>query len=387
MKNLVPLLLASALAGCQAFPAASGTSPLLVAGATAKRTPAKVRSAVPPALAKIYAPLAHEGGIVWLSPLESIASEAKQAAAALLGAELAAEQRATRAMSDAALIVGRDAGLSPYQLAQIGEPPAPPPIGFSGTPWFMPHDGHRPDGPPRDRFHAFEREAAGEVRVAWQGLTPDQRVAAEGRHGERYDRIRAELRPRLDRRQGQFARLGPDETAAAADGAKTVTTTFRFAGPDGDRTVRVQRAYDPQGSLVQIVETLTGSSDGVDLDCERVRTFEPDGAVEHASDLQIVIGGRVHNVHWAKRTLADGTLAGKGSIVRPEGGEVALTAESTAETRETITGQDPSGVVVKLEADAASGTAQATIDAGADGAAAIRIGVDVETITGTSALP
>ena len=387
--NRVPmLLLAVALAGCQAATPIAGPAEG-EAREAATRGPMRVRGALPPGIAKLYAPLAHEGGIAWLVPVSSITNEAKQDAAALLGAELAAELRATRAMSDAALIAG-DVATAPgasagvaatgeaYALAQL-EPgrPGPGPR-HDEEPWFhqvgAPGVGPRP---PRDRFHEFERAQFGAAATAWRGLSPEERRTALDRHGEREQRLDERAEPRLAQRRARFAPQGAEEVVATADGGKTVAQTFRFIAPDGERTVRVTRAFDAQGGLVQVVESLTGISDGVVVDCERVRTFKADGDVVIASDLRLDFGEGVHNVHWAKLADPAGALAGEGSIDRPDGTSVRLLATAAAAFVETITGEDPSGVTVKVEVDAAASALRATLDAGADGKAAIYIGVDV----------
>jgi hypothetical protein len=251
--------------------------------------------------------------------------------------------------------------------------PAPLP-----TPWFADDHPGGSGGEPRARVHEEERWQADDARTAWMGLSGDARKHAEALHGDRERALRDRVASQLARKALVFQRAGADQTATALTG-KTVTTTFNVAGSHGGagRTLTVTRTYDAEGSLVQSVETLVGNMDGIGFDCERARTLRPDGTEAIAMDVRLTIDGKVHTVRWAREVAADGTPSGTGSIVRPDGTQVPLTATAGADLQETISGKDAgAGVAMQVLADATKSTATATLDAGSAGSAELQIDVD-----------
>ncbi|MDB5100173.1 MAG: hypothetical protein JWM80_4594, partial [Cyanobacteria bacterium RYN_339] len=225
--------------------------------------------------------------------------------------------------------------------------------------------------------HEEERNEAQDAFTAWQGLSPDQRREADDLHGHRDRQLRERVAPQLAKKADVFQRAGTDQNMTATTGGRTVTSTFHVAGRGSGRTLTVTRTYDAQGSLVQAVETLVGSLNGIGYDCERARTLKPDGTEAIALDIRLTINGQVHTVRWAKQVAKDGTPSGTGSITRPDGTSVALTSIASSGLLETIAGNDATaGVSLKLTADASASTATATFDAGEAGSAVIQIDVD-----------
>jgi hypothetical protein len=116
MRLVILGLLVAGLAACQntgSGSAQSGQQPGLPAVSA-------------PPIRAFDAPLAHEGGIVYLTPLTAIHDGPRQQAAALLGAELLAALRAERAMSDAARLATVGNPSSAFWLAATGSGQATP---------------------------------------------------------------------------------------------------------------------------------------------------------------------------------------------------------------------------------------------------------------------
>lgn len=368
MRRVCLALLGATLAACQAVSTPSASVGHAGAAGLASARPQS----------NLTAPLAHEGGIVFIKPITAIANAKQQAAATTLGIELAAQLRAERAMRDAGLLASGAATSAPYTLMAEGpDGPGAPPPPPGPAPWFADDHPGGPGGEPRARVHEEERTELDSAHSAWLGLSPDEREEAEQVHGDRDRQLRERYAPQLAAKANVFQRAGLDQTASATTG-KTVMTAFNVRGTSGGigRTLTVTRTYDAQGSLVQAVETLVGNLDGLTYDCERARTLKPDGTEAIAMDIRLTIDGTVHAVRWAKTVSADGRPSGTGTIVRPDGTEVALTSTATAALLETIAGKDASGLQLTVTADATQSTAKATLDAGAGGSAELEIDVD-----------
>jgi hypothetical protein len=292
----------------------------------------------------------------------TLADATKQAAGTQLSTELALQLKADRAMSDAELLLAAE-GTSSYALASLNSGP-----GNADDRRGSGDDRRGPGGNAGPGGAPAQAGADGQASPPAPPQGDRQQAAQACRQRDQQEMARR--KPQLEQRKGQFKRDGQDQTTQAGDGGKQVMSRFQV---NGTQTLSVKRTFDDQGQLVQAVETLSGTADGVGFDCERSRTLKPDGTEEIASDVQLTIQGKVHHVRWAKHVGKDGKPSGTGSIVRPDGTEISLTSGGEAGA-ETISGADASAGVT-VEVKAGDDSAAATLDGGAAGTSTVDLGL------------
>lgn len=426
MKNarrvpLVALATVLLVAGCTAAPTTSATAP---AASKATATKPAAGATAPKAAA------AKPTVTVVPTALAAIADPAKQAAGAAITTALALQLDAEREMDAAEALLGLDAAPARYELADAEEeadadaeaeapdaaaPPRPEGPGGRSAPRGERPEGDRPlplagghvalgpgglpagTGPKPENpgrawwkaegdatfagrpgqaqggvihahAHALAAEDADAARTAWKGLAPEARDQALAARGERMKARHGMVPPGRMKRLEKLAPTGDEVTEATADGGKAVTRTYELPG-DEPRTLTITRTFDAEGQLLQVTQKLTGTRDGQPIDCERTRTFQPDGSTTVTTDAEVTIDGKKHGVRWGKRVGADGGCHGVGVIAKPDGTEVALVSEGTEGGAETISGADEAaGVEVTIAADAAADETTATV--AADGASA-----------------
>ncbi len=411
--RLVLLLACLVASACQATPAPQAPSASTVgvsqSGASRAATPRQAPARPAPKLA-------HDGGIVYMAPLDAIADPAKKTLAATLGTELAVGLRAERTMRDAELIAGGSLiGLDGATFRLLGEEDdeedggeAIPEPGESDEPTQTPRpsaspssgsgeadDGQdedddargtpAPDGTPDvddddddDDDHDAEEEKAEEAaKEAWKQLSSEERNLIEKRLEGREAKVLAKLAAKLERKKKAYAKQGADAVVSGADGGKDVTSSFTLGNAARTRKVTVVRKFDATGTLVQSVQTLGGTADGVAFSAERSRTINPDGSIGIVSDTRITLDGQARTIHWEKTIAPDGTLSATGTLTRADGTVVKLSSSGTEDGTETIAGQD-AGVTIKLTADVAAGSATATVEAGEAGSATVKLDADDE---------
>ena len=223
-----------------------------------------------------------------------------------------------------------------------------------------------------------QQERRGEsTKEAWRGLTEAARKQAVETHAGRENKLAAKLKDTLSRKRKAFSRQGDAQVQTVVDGSKVATTTFTVTGASGTRTVTVTRKFDAAGTLVQTIQTLAGALDGAQVEASRTREFKPDGSVAITYEARLAAGDQVRTVHWEKAIAPDGALTATGTLTRPDGSQVALSGKGREDGEETIVGGD-GDVSVSLAVDAASGTAQATVEAGAAGKVLFTLDADDE---------
>lgn len=407
---MLPTLLTACLAlgACHAQPTTRAQAP---GGAV-------VAQALPPAVAPSTAPgaqapeLAHDGGIVYLGALDTLADDASKSTAAALGTALGLGLRTERTMRDAELLLASEEGptaaafallANENQPAAAGPPSArpeqanakaepgarnvnaadkPDPAATQG-PGAAPE---KPESPAKPEKSEKPEKPAGEkpsaqvaaqaARAAWQALSPEERQRVKQSHEAREAKLLARLTVKLAERKRHFARQGDDTRVPDADGGAEVTSRFVVNSAEGPLSVTVTRRYDAEGLLLQSVQALAGTRGATAFAATRSRTLGVDGGVVIVSDIRLTAAGAARTLHWEKAVAPDGTLTATGTLTRPDGTTLDLTGAGSEDGVETLAGAD-AGVRVTLTADAAADDATATVEAGAAGSATLTLPLEV----------
>lgn len=177
---------------------------------------------------------------------------------------------------------------------------------------------------------------------------------------------------------------GMDDVEAGDDGGKQVTGQFT-QGTKVQHQVTVIRKFDADGNLVQSIQKMEGTKDGVTYASTRVRTINPDGTVSVVIDTQMTAKGKTSTVHMEKTIAKDGSFTANGTIKRSDGTTVTLASQGQEDGQEGIAAQDPqTGVKVDVTTDVGSDTAVGKVDAGTSGSAQVPVTVGDQPATQAS---
>lgn len=358
-------LVVAVLAGCQPAPASHVTRPAAAASAAPVQPASK-------ALAKTTQ-LAHDGGIVYGTSLSGISDPGKRQVAAAVSTSLGADLRAERTMRDAELLVGGSWLPAPAAYGLLSEEEEEP---------DMPEEEASlatSEGEPDDEEEQDEEERAeSEALQAWSQQSPEEREHAREAFERRKAALVAKLAPSLTKK-AQLFEVGAEQALVTAAGGKEITTALSITRPHDRRTITVVRKFDVEGTEIQSAQRLEGTVGAVAYAAKRTRTLRPDGSVRVFTESMITIGGEVRVVRWEKTIASDGVITATGTLRRPDGTVVALSASGQEGGAETVVASDAaSAVTIKVETSAVTGVALTTVDAGIEGSATFELDADEE---------
>lgn len=320
--------------------------------------------------------------------LQGIQDAGKQQTAAALTNTMGVDLRAQATLRDAELL---DTGAGPvaYALLDDGGDRA-----ASGT---AKASGDAEANAP-DRAASAAAQASGGARTdegdhhhgdrdseeqAVERLPEKAREAIKQALEKRDEDLKAKLAKELAATSKKLKRDGADQVGKDASGNQTVTSSFTLSAPDGQHQVSVTRTLAPDGTLLQSVQQLSGAANGGNYTATRTKAVNADGSVTLTSKTTVTSSAGTQSVNWTRDVQANGSYTASGTVTAPDGSVVQLSGSGTEGGQESISGDDgKEGLKLNLTVDATTGVAQASVDAGAAGRAAVTLAASEERDAG-----
>lgn len=294
--------------------------------------------------------------------LAGIVSPEKRKAAAALATTMGSALRVERTLQDATLLSGNVAAYRVMQTAPASSSTQP----STGT--QSPSQVTFDKAAEAAKQEMLKLDAAGRKKVA---DLQAKRVADD----------KAEAGARLPAKQTKIVKKQEITTETQSDGGKHVTAYYFIKDQDGTRDITIERKYDAQGTLLQIVQVIEGVIDGVAIDVERAETYHADGSVDIDYDGELTDKGNRQEVSWEKHIAADGTVRGSGTVEEIIGSvkkRFSYSFEGIPNGNELLALKDAAGLNLSFNLDPKASTISVSVDAGPDGRTNLTLDADDE---------